>query len=68
MGRVTERAILHIDINSYFASLLQQENPALRGKPVITGKERGIAASMSIEAKALGVKIIGEEEFLTILK
>ena len=47
----------HVDINSYFATLLQQENPALRGKPVGIVKEVGrtciIAASK--EAKALGV-------------
>jgi len=30
-------------------------NPKLKGKPVITGKERGIVASMSYEAKAMGV-------------
>ncbi len=47
----------HVDINSYFATLLQQENPALRGKPIGIVKEAGrtciIAASK--EAKALGV-------------
>ena len=30
-------------------------DPRLRGKPVVTGKERGIASSMSYEAKARGV-------------
>lgn len=49
------RAILHIDGDSFFASCEQARNPALAGKPVVTGKERGIAASMSIEAKARGV-------------
>lgn len=49
------RAILHIDGDAFFASCEQARNPALRGKPVITGKERGIAASMSYEAKARGV-------------
>jgi DNA polymerase-4 len=48
---------LHVDINSYFATLLQQENPSLRGKPVGVVKEIGrtciIAASK--EAKARGV-------------
>ncbi len=50
------RAILHIDGDAFFASCEQANNPALRGKPVITGKERGIVASMSYEAKAKGVK------------
>ncbi len=49
------RAILHIDGDAFFASCEQAGNPALRGKPVITGKERGIVASMSYEAKARGV-------------
>src|SRR2546428_12754872 len=49
------RAILHIDGDAFFASCEQSRNPHLQGKPVITGKERGIVASMSYEAKARGV-------------
>ncbi len=49
------RAIIHIDGDAFFASCEQSRNPKLRGKPVITGKERGIASSMSYEAKAMGV-------------
>lgn len=49
------RAILHIDGDAFFASCEQSRNPHLKGKPVITGRERGIAASMSYEAKARGV-------------
>lgn len=49
---------LHIDINSYFATLLQQENPHLRGRPVGVLKSEGrtcvIAASK--EAKTYGVR------------
>lgn len=51
----TSKAILHIDCDSFFASVEQALNPELRGKPVVTGKERGIAAAMSVEAKALGI-------------
>src|SRR3990167_5878482 len=50
------RAILHIDGDSFFASCEVAKNPALRGKPVVTGRERGIASSMTYEAKRLGVK------------
>jgi DNA polymerase-4/DNA polymerase V len=50
------RAILHIDGDSFFASCEIAKNPALKGKPVVTGKERGIASSMSYEARARGVR------------
>jgi DNA polymerase IV len=49
------QAIVHIDGDAFFASCEQANNPELKGKPVVTGKERGIAASMSYEAKARGV-------------
>jgi len=49
------RAILHIDGDSFFASCETALNPKLKGRPVITGAERGIASSMSYEAKAAGV-------------
>ncbi len=50
------QAILHIDADAFFASCEQAIHPELRGKPVITGKERGIVAAASYEAKARGVK------------
>lgn len=49
------RAILHIDGDSFFASCEVAKNPTLRGKPVITGKERGIVSAATYEAKARGV-------------
>jgi len=49
------KAILHIDGDCFFASCEIALNPKLRGLPVVTGKERGIASSMSYEAKAMGV-------------
>jgi DNA polymerase-4/DNA polymerase V len=49
------RAILHIDGDSFFASCEAALDPKLKGKPVVTGRERGIASSMSYEAKARGV-------------
>ncbi len=55
---MSRRRILHIDINSYFAILLQQENPKLRGKPVGVVKSAGrhLIIAASKEAKEKGVK------------
>ena len=50
------RAIMHIDADAFFASCEQAIRPELKGKPVVTGKERGIVAAASYEAKARGVK------------
>ena len=50
------QAILHLDADAFFASCEQAIHPELRGKPVITGKERGIVAAASYEAKARGVE------------
>lgn len=49
------RAILHLDGDAFFASVEQALTPSLRGKPVVTGLERGIIAAASYEAKALGI-------------
>jgi DNA polymerase-4/DNA polymerase V len=49
------QAIMHIDADAFFASCEQAIHPELKGRPVITGKERGIVAAASYEAKARGV-------------
>lgn len=49
------RAIIHIDGDSFFASCEVAKDPSLRGRPVITGKERGIVSACTYEAKARGV-------------
>ena len=50
------RAILHVDADAFFASCEQSLHPEYKNRPVITGKERGIVAAFSYEAKARGVK------------
>ena len=49
------KAILHVDCDAFFASVEQSLKPALKGKSVIVGKDRGIAAAFSYEAKRAGV-------------
>lgn len=53
-----KRVIAHLDMDAFFASVEQQSNPALRGKPVaVTGRgNRGIVTTSSYEARAYGVK------------
>ncbi|HLA04489.1 MAG TPA: DNA polymerase IV, partial [Syntrophales bacterium] len=50
------QAILHLDADAFFASCEQAIHPELRGRPVICGRERGIVAAASYEAKARGVQ------------
>ena len=48
------RTVLHVDIDAFFASIEQQRDPRLKGKPVIVGA--GVIASCSYEARAFGLK------------
>ncbi|MBI5456806.1 DNA polymerase IV [Candidatus Kaiserbacteria bacterium] len=50
------RAIIHIDGDSFFASCEIAKDPKLKGKPVITGKERGIVSSCTYDVKKRGVQ------------
>ena len=52
------RTVMHIDMNAFFASVEQQANPALRGKPVavIGGGGRTVITTASYEARKFGVK------------
>lgn len=49
-----DRAVLHVDIDAFFAAIEQQRDPRLKGKPVIVGA--GVIASCSYEARRFGLK------------
>ena len=53
-----QRAIMHIDMDAFFAAVEQRDNPELKGKPVIVGgsvESRGVVSTASYEARTYGV-------------
>ena len=57
MVQTSERYIIHVDMDAFFAAVEQRDNPDLRGRPVIVGgdpKKRGVVSTCSYEARPYG--------------